>query len=103
MSDWIHIETNPKHVAGERLKAKKLRNSQWWKNKIGRGICHYCHGQFAPEELTMDHVVPLSRGGKSTKGNVVPCCKDCNNRKKYLTPVDMILDKLPGQEPDDTP
>jgi hypothetical protein len=35
-------------------------------------------------ELTMDHVVPLARGGKSTKGNVVPACKPCNNKKKQL-------------------
>ena len=30
----------------------------------------------------MDHVVPIGRGGKSTKGNVVISCKDCNNAKK---------------------
>ena len=34
----------------------------------------------------MDHVVPLIRGGKSTKGNVVPACKVCNNKKKHLLP-----------------
>jgi 5-methylcytosine-specific restriction protein A len=39
----------------------------------------------------MDHIVPIARGGKSTKGNVVPCCKKCNNEKKYLTPVEMKL------------
>ena len=31
----------------------------------------------------MDHVVPLVRGGRSTKGNVVPACKECNTTKKY--------------------
>ena len=31
----------------------------------------------------MDHVVPLVRGGRSTKGNVVPACKDCNTKKKH--------------------
>jgi len=30
----------------------------------------------------MDHLVPLSRGGRSTKGNVVPACKRCNTGKK---------------------
>jgi len=30
----------------------------------------------------MDHVVPLARGGRSTKANCVPCCKECNTRKK---------------------
>jgi hypothetical protein len=41
-----------------------------------------------PAELTMDHIVPVVRGGRSTKGNVVPCCKECNSRKKYLLPVE---------------
>jgi 5-methylcytosine-specific restriction endonuclease McrA len=36
----------------------------------------------------MDHVVPLARGGKSVKGNVVPCCKECNSEKKYLLPLE---------------
>jgi 5-methylcytosine-specific restriction enzyme A len=30
----------------------------------------------------MDHVVPLARGGLSSKNNLVPCCKECNNDKK---------------------
>lgn len=36
----------------------------------------------------MDHVVPISRGGKTTKSNVVPCCKECNNAKKQLLPME---------------
>jgi 5-methylcytosine-specific restriction protein A len=36
----------------------------------------------------MDHVVPLARGGRSTKGNLVPACKDCNNKKKNLLPME---------------
>jgi 5-methylcytosine-specific restriction endonuclease McrA len=36
----------------------------------------------------MDHLVPLARGGKSTKGNVVPACKTCNSQKKQLLPME---------------
>lgn len=36
----------------------------------------------------MDHVVPVVRGGKSSRGNLVPACKECNSRKKYLLPVE---------------
>jgi 5-methylcytosine-specific restriction endonuclease McrA len=36
----------------------------------------------------MDHLVPVARGGKSTKGNVVPACKPCNNKKKQLLPME---------------
>ncbi len=42
----------------------------------------------------MDHIVPVVRGGKSVRGNVVPCCKTCNNEKKYLTPAEIIMKKL---------
>lgn len=94
MSEWIHIDKDERHVAREREKARELRCSNWWRSKLAEGICHYCHQKFSPEDLTMDHIVPLSRGGKSKKGNVVPCCKDCNNRKKHLTPVEMIMDRL---------
>ncbi len=38
--------------------------------------------------LTMDHLVPLGRGGTSVRGNVVPACKDCNKRKKAMLPVE---------------
>lgn len=94
MSDWIEIETDSKHIKREREKARQLRNSQHWQRLLNKGICHYCGRHFPPHELTMDHVVPLSRGGRSVKGNIVPCCKECNNKKKYKTPVEMILEDL---------
>jgi 5-methylcytosine-specific restriction enzyme A len=91
MNDWIDIKKDKVHIAKGKKKAAQLRNTNWWQALIGRGVCHYCKNNFLPNELTMDHIVPLSRGGRSIKGNIVPCCKKCNNDKKYLTPVDMIL------------
>ena len=76
------------HIKRERAKAKELKETQWWKNLRGRGECHYCKGRFPAKELTMDHVIPISRGGKSSKSNLVPACKECNNKKKYLLPVE---------------
>lgn len=75
-------------IRDERRKARKLRESQWWKRRLAKGVCFYCGSRLAPKKLTMDHIVPLSRGGRSTKGNVVPCCKDCNNKKKQLIPME---------------
>ena len=72
----------------EKAKARRLRQSAWWQRRIGEGICYYCHQRVGREKLTMDHVVPLSRGGKSTKGNIVAACKECNNKKKYLLPLE---------------
>ena len=92
--DWISIGKDAQHIAREKRKARMLRRSRWWKNEISKGICHYCGRKFPAEELTMDHIVPLSRGGTSSKNNVVVCCKDCNNKKKYLTPAEIALQKL---------
>lgn len=99
MDDWIDIKKDPKHVARERTKAKEMRKSAWWKQELAKGICHYCKGSFPPEELTMDHILPVVRGGKSVKSNVVPCCKECNNEKKYLTPAEMILREMEKENP----
>lgn len=98
MSDWIEIKNDAAHVAKEKRKARDLRKTQWWKNEIAKGNCHYCHNKFDSSELTMDHIVPLSRGGMSTKGNIVPSCKKCNNEKKYLTPVEIKLRELEEQK-----
>ena len=69
-------------IKREKNKARTLRATQWWKRKCAKGICHYCGKRFPAKELTMDHIVPIARGGKSTKNNVVPCCKACNTDKK---------------------
>ncbi|MFQ5450164.1 MAG: HNH endonuclease [Nitrospinaceae bacterium] len=86
------------HFRKERAQARKLRKSQWWQNKLDAGICHYCGGKFDREDLTMDHIVPLSRGGKSTRGNIVVSCKACNNNKKYYTPAEIILRDEMGKD-----
>lgn len=75
-------------IRRERQKARDLRASQWWKRQCAKGRCHYCGRAVAPKSLTMDHIVPISRGGRTTKGNVVPSCKECNNRKKQLLPME---------------
>ena len=97
MDDWIEIKRDEKHISREKKKARELRKSQWWLQQLQKGICHYCGKKFPPDELTMDHVLPIVRGGKSTKGNIVPCCKQCNNDKKYLTPAEMLLKKLENE------
>lgn len=92
--DYIHIEKDKQHIARERAKAKELRKTHWWKDQITKGLCHYCQAKFEANELTMDHIVPLSRGGKSTKGNIVACCKECNNKKKYMIPAELLFKQI---------
>lgn len=85
----------------ERRKARELRQTEWWKRRCAKGVCHYCGRATPARELTMDHVVPLARGGRSTKGNLVPACKACNNRKKNLLPMEWesYLDRLKKEGP----
>ncbi len=90
-SDWITTTASPEEVARERAKARELRASQWWKNQLAKGVCHYCGKHFPPSELTMDHVIPVARGGKSERGNVVPACRACNQGKRCLTPADQAM------------
>jgi 5-methylcytosine-specific restriction endonuclease McrA len=50
--------------------------------------CQYCGTGFASEELTFDHLVPRSRGGRTLWTNVVTACQDCNLLKGSRTPVE---------------
>ncbi|MCJ7809657.1 MAG: HNH endonuclease [Desulfobulbaceae bacterium] len=88
--------TSEEDIRREKEKARRLRRTQWWYNRLSSGICYYCRRQVGRADLTMDHIVPLSRGGKSRKGNLVPACKECNNNKKYLLPLEWeeYLEKL---------
>lgn len=86
--DYFVMEISELEMRRERDKSRELRRSRWWKNLISLGFCHYCGEKFLSENLTMDHLVPVSRGGKASRNNVVPACKECNNRKKYLLPME---------------
>jgi len=85
--DFI-IQTTEAEIKQEKNKARILRKTRWWQKKIAKGECNYCGRRFPPAELTMDHIVPLARGGRTTKGNVASVCKDCNSKKKYLLPME---------------
>ncbi len=89
--DWVEIDADPAHIARERAKARELKKSGFWQRKLAAGLCAYCGKKFAAADLTMDHVVPLARGGRSTRGNVVPACQACNAEKRLLTPAERLL------------
>lgn len=87
-------------IRRERDKARDLRRSRWWQQKLAQGLCYYCGQQVKPSELTMDHIVPIARGGQSSKGNVVTTCKECNNRKKSMLPIEWeeYMESLAGRK-----
>lgn len=85
-----HYEMNPLTLKREKDAARELRRSRWWQNKISSSpTCYYCSKVLSKVECTMDHVVPLVRGGRSTKGNIVVACKPCNNVKKDKLILDL--------------
>jgi 5-methylcytosine-specific restriction endonuclease McrA len=51
-----------------------------------RFSCQYCDGRYRVEDLTFDHVVPRSRGGRTIWSNVVTACTDCNLAKGNRLP-----------------
>lgn len=59
--------------------------------------CQYCHGKFKTQSLTFDHVMPRSRGGRTSWENIVTACQACNIRKGSRTPQEASM--YPKKEP----
>lgn len=53
-----------------------------------RNKCAYCGNKFSTKELNLDHVIPSSKGGKTTWENIVLACIPCNSRKADKTPAE---------------
>ena len=88
IADPFLIQVSGEEIKKEREEARALRKTRWWKQRLARGQCYYCRRRFPPGELSMDHIVPIIRGGKTTKGNVATVCRGCNSKKKYLLPME---------------
>jgi 5-methylcytosine-specific restriction endonuclease McrA len=61
--------------------------------------CQYCGETFSALVLTLDHVIPRSKGGPSTWENLVAACKDCNRRKADQTPEEAGMPLLRRPRP----
>lgn len=61
--------------------------------------CQYCQKRLGRSNITIDHVIPKCRGGKTTWKNCVVCCKSCNRNKGAKLPqeVNMQLFKQPAE------
>ena len=100
MSDYW-IPASDEHQNKERAKARELKLGSWWKQQLGRGLCYHCEQRFKPTELTMDHLIPIARGGKSSKTNCVTSCKACNTKKGAKTRAELALENLQKTSSDD--
>lgn len=91
-------------LAYDRVPRRRVRFSRFNIYSRDRNTCQYCGKVFPRSELNLDHVVPCSRGGKSTWENVVCSCHDCNRRKGGRTPEDAGMKLLrPPRRPEWTP
>ncbi len=63
------------------------------------GICQYCGKKCSNKELTIDHVIPVSKQGPETWSNVVAACRHCNQKKGNRTPAAAGMPLLREPEP----
>ncbi len=75
----LYFDQMPRH------EVRFTRKNIYYRDK---NRCQYCGGKFAIKDLNLDHVIPLSRGGRSIWDNVVCCCLECNTRKGNRLPVE---------------
>lgn len=66
---------------------KAIRLNRWAENPH----CVYCRRRLRIDEATLDHVIPLSRGGRDVPANVVLACRDCNDAKGDRTATPKVL------------
>jgi len=59
--------------------------------------CQYCGEKKPASELTLDHILPRSRGGDNSPVNIVTACVPCNNRKSDRTPAEARMPLLTSQ------
>ena len=67
------------------------RKNILWRDK---NQCQYCGVIETPNDMTIDHVIPRSRGGGNTWSNLVTCCKKCNQKKRDRTPEEANMSLL---------
>lgn len=91
----IRGQQNGKHA--NRMHVPPLTNKALFRRDLN--ICAYCGDEFRTADLTRDHVVPTSKGGKDIWTNVVAACERCNRKKDdyLLEQVGMKLIFVPYQ------
>lgn len=90
----LRIEHAHRYRTRRRAAASPGVTERDWKRLVARygGCCAYCG---TPGGTSVDHVVPLSRGGRHSIGNVLPACKPCNSSKGNRLLIDWRTRILP--------
>jgi 5-methylcytosine-specific restriction endonuclease McrA len=82
------------YIQKKRFVMSPTRRNIYWRDKY---TCQYCSGQFKYNYLSLDHVIPKSRGGGRGWLNLVTCCLSCNQKKANKSPSEasMKLIRIP--------
>ena len=67
--------------------------------KSSYGICAHCGKKLTTKTMTIEHIIPLSRGGANDPENLVALCYDCNQKKGNMLPSLRVLFGPAGQAP----
>ena len=86
-----HYQKNPEKLKARVAKSNSYRNIKCWKGSTQlatllekqKGKCGYCGKQMSSP--TVDHKIPVSRGGTDALENLIAACKPCNSRKRDKT------------------
>lgn len=94
-----HIETKSIiAIKGSAHGARLLSNTPGLSNPLlfnrDQQLCAYCGERFPVRDLSRDHILPVSRGGRNQWTNVVTACRGCNTRKANRTPEEAGLSLL---------
>lgn len=96
--DWLSDQGYPVHspslvlLVPEQIRLTKANSDRVWKvppvnrREVLRRDKHRCQYCGSPKRLTLDHVIPRSKGGNHRWDNVVTACQSCNSRKGDRTP-----------------
>ena len=81
----VYVNVRKRRGAGS-LRTKVLMRDRY--------RCQYCGGRGTATDMTLDHILPRSRGGRTTPENLAACCRTCNNRKGDRTPAEARMPLL---------
>ena len=77
-----------KYIQKRRISMSPTRKNIYWRDNY---TCQYCSGYFKYKHLSLDHIIPKSRGGGRGWLNLVTCCHSCNQKKGNKTPYEASM------------
>lgn len=106
--DWVHFSSGKIQLPSilKLVNPIKKINFKSYSNfnrnliiKRDKSTCQYCQKILSHKQVTIDHIIPRSKGGVSNFNNCVVCCFDCNKRKgnKMLEQSNMKLISKPSK------